>query len=66
MQVVGATPKYLDRSAVPAEALEAESRVLREQALKSGGWNSRRVVLLLLAQYMQARAQCTFFCRRWP
>ncbi|KAL4434430.1 hypothetical protein ABPG75_000871 [Micractinium tetrahymenae] len=36
MQVVGATPKYLDRSAVPAEALEAESRVLREQALKSG------------------------------
>lgn len=43
MQVVGATPKYLDRSAVPAEALEAESRVLREQALKSGGcpWRAR-------------------------
>lgn len=37
MQVVGASPKFLDRSAVPAEALEAESRVLREQALKSGG-----------------------------
>ena len=36
MQVVGASPKYLDRSAVPSEALQAESAVLREQALKSG------------------------------
>ena len=36
MQVVGAGPKYLDRSAVPSEALQAESAVLREQALKSG------------------------------
>lgn len=38
MQVVGAGPKYLDRSAVPSEALQAEAAVLREQALKSGGW----------------------------
>ncbi|KAI7839700.1 hypothetical protein COHA_006507 [Chlorella ohadii] len=36
MQVVGAGPKYLDRSAVPSEALQAEAAVLREQALKSG------------------------------
>ncbi|EFN51349.1 hypothetical protein CHLNCDRAFT_37444 [Chlorella variabilis] len=36
MQVVAAAPRFLDRSAVPAEALEAESRVLREQALSSG------------------------------
>ncbi|KAL4860237.1 Elongation factor Ts [Chlorella vulgaris] len=36
MQVVGAAPKFLDRSAVSAEALDAERSVLREQALKSG------------------------------
>lgn len=41
MQVVGAAPKFLDRSAVPAEALEAESQVLREQALKSGAGAGR-------------------------
>ena len=38
MQVVGAAPKFLDRAAVPSVALQAESAVLREQALKSGGW----------------------------
>ena len=38
MQVVGAAPKFLDRAAVPSAALQAESAVLREQALKSGGW----------------------------
>jgi hypothetical protein len=37
MQVVGAAPRYLDRAAVPAEALAAEASLLREQALKSGG-----------------------------
>lgn len=37
MQVVGASPRYLSRDAVPSEALAAESQLLREQALKSGG-----------------------------
>lgn len=36
MQVVGAAPRFLDRAAVPAEALAAETSLLREQALKSG------------------------------
>jgi translation elongation factor EF-Ts len=52
MQVVGAAPKFLDRSAVSAEALDAERSVLREQALKSGGWSwvpaSAQQCLLLL------------------
>lgn len=40
MQVVGAVPRYLKRSQVPSAALEEESKLLREQALKSGeaGW----------------------------
>ncbi|PSC75347.1 elongation factor Ts [Micractinium conductrix] len=36
MQVVGAVPRYLKRSQVPSAALEEESKLLREQALKSG------------------------------
>lgn len=36
MHVVGAMPKYLDRSAVPEAALAAERELLREQAAASG------------------------------
>lgn len=36
MHVVGAMPRYLDTSAVPEAVLEAEKKVLREQASTSG------------------------------
>lgn len=36
MHVVGAVPKYLDRSQVPETALEAEKKLLTEQAAQSG------------------------------
>ena len=36
MHVVGAVPRYLDTSAVPDATLEAEKKVLREQASTSG------------------------------
>ena len=36
MHVVGALPKYLERSAVPAGALDKEREVLSEQAARSG------------------------------
>ena len=36
MQVVGARARYLSREEVPAEVVEAERALLREQALKSG------------------------------
>lgn len=38
MQVVASAPKFLDRSAVTAEALQAEEDILREQAKGSGGF----------------------------
>jgi len=36
MHVVGAVPKYLDRAQVPDTALEAEKKLLTEQAAQSG------------------------------